>query len=414
MTPRFSVYVVAAVLVRLADEGARVGLALLALERTDNAAIGGLLVATVLVPHMVAAPVVGSLADRARRSHVVVAAGAVIFGLSLATTAVGLGRTPLPVVLAILLLGGCCGPAVTGALSSLVVRLVDAPSLPRAFGIDSLTYNMAGIAGPAVTALIAGALSPAAATYVLAACAVAGGVLVTALPLGRRAVLRHGRGWVEELAAGVRAVLGSRVLGTVTAATSVAQIGSGMLPVVAAVFATRNGDPSDAGWLLTVIAVGASVGSLLWTWRPAPPRLAAAVVTIGLVATGVPVMCGAAVSSSLALAGWFAISGLFNGPVFGALMLVRHQGAPEAVRSQVFALGAGAKLTANAAGAGLAGALAGLASPWQLLVAGALPVLGGVGATLALGRGRLTAGPYVSTAPDEPGRDATGAPGHHS
>jgi hypothetical protein len=42
-TRGFQRYLVTAVLIRLADEGARVGLVLLALERMNNAAVGGLL-----------------------------------------------------------------------------------------------------------------------------------------------------------------------------------------------------------------------------------------------------------------------------------------------------------------------------------------------------------------------------------
>ena len=59
-------YLITAVLIRLADEGARVALVLLALERTDSAAVGGLLVAALLVPQALAALAIGLLTDRAR------------------------------------------------------------------------------------------------------------------------------------------------------------------------------------------------------------------------------------------------------------------------------------------------------------------------------------------------------------
>ncbi|HEU4907496.1 MAG TPA: hypothetical protein VFT17_01390, partial [Propionibacteriaceae bacterium] len=58
-------YLITAVLIRLADEGARVALVLLALERTNSAAVGGLLVAVLLVPQVIAAPAIGLLTDRA-------------------------------------------------------------------------------------------------------------------------------------------------------------------------------------------------------------------------------------------------------------------------------------------------------------------------------------------------------------
>ncbi len=95
---RLAHYAVGAVLVRLADEGARVALLLLAAQRTGSASTGGAAVAALLVPHVVAAPVVGLLADRASRPRLVVAGAALGFGCALAVAAAGLGRLPLPVV----------------------------------------------------------------------------------------------------------------------------------------------------------------------------------------------------------------------------------------------------------------------------------------------------------------------------
>jgi MFS family permease len=127
-------YLITAVLVRLADEGARVGLVLLALERTKSAAVGGLLVAVLLVPQVVAAPAIGLLTDRARQPRWVLTISVAGFAASLAAVAFLLGRVPLPVVVAILLLGGCCGPSLTGGLTSQLPTLISESSLPRAFG----------------------------------------------------------------------------------------------------------------------------------------------------------------------------------------------------------------------------------------------------------------------------------------
>lgn len=176
-------YLIAAVLTRLADEGARVALVLIALQRTNSAAVGGLLVAALLVPQVVAAPAVGLLTDRARQPRWVLTASVVGFAASLAAVAFLLGRVPLPVVVAVLLLGGCCGPSLTGGLSSQLSTLVPDTSLPRAFGADSLTYNLSGIAGPAVAAIISGAAGAAIATLTLAGIAAAGALVLAILPL---------------------------------------------------------------------------------------------------------------------------------------------------------------------------------------------------------------------------------------
>jgi hypothetical protein len=101
------------------------------------------------------------LTDRARQPRWLPAASVVGFAASLAAVALLLGRVPLPVVVAVLLLGGCCGPSLTGGLTSQLSRLVPDASLPRAFGADSLTYNLSGIAGPADAAIVSGAAGAA-------------------------------------------------------------------------------------------------------------------------------------------------------------------------------------------------------------------------------------------------------------
>lgn len=216
MSGRLAHYAAAAVLVRLADEGARVVLTLLALQRTGSTAVGGALVAALLVPHVVAAPLVGVLTDRARRLRLVVAVAAAGFAAALGATATELGRLPLAVVVLMLLAGGCCGPALTGALTSQLPGLVPGERLPRAFGVDSLTYNGAGIVAPAAGAVIAAATSPAGATYALAASAALGAALTAALPVPTR--YQRPEAGMGDLLAGARVLVRDRVLAAVTAA----------------------------------------------------------------------------------------------------------------------------------------------------------------------------------------------------
>ncbi len=115
-------------LIRLADEGARVGLVLLAFERLNSAAVGGLLVAVPLAPQVVAAPAIGLLTDRARQPRWVLTISVAGFAASLAVVAFMLGRVPLPVVVAMSLVGGCCGPGLTGGLTSQLPRRVSESS----------------------------------------------------------------------------------------------------------------------------------------------------------------------------------------------------------------------------------------------------------------------------------------------
>ena len=382
---RLSHYAAASVLVRLADEGARVALVLLALQHNGNPAVSGALVAALLVPQVLAAPIVGLLIDRARRPRLVVAAAAMGFATAVALTGAGFDWLPFMVSVLVLLAGGCCGPALTGALSSLLPALVPKRVLPRAFGLDALTYNGAGITGPAVAAVVAGATTPTEATYVLAGCAALGGALVALLPVPPRT--QRTPADRTSLLAVLQQLVRNRVLAVVTGATTLGQIGMGALPIIAALIAEQHQRTAAAGWLLAALAAGGLLGSLAWTWRPVRPERASTVVMIGLGAVGSPLAVASVSSTVLATAALFALAGFSTGPLFGALQVTRVQEAPAEHLSQVFTLGAGAKITGSAAGAAFAGLIAGYTTTAaMLLLAGASSMLAGALGQLLLHR----------------------------
>jgi hypothetical protein len=391
-------YAVAAVLVRGADEGARVALVLLALERARSAALGGLLVAALLVPHVVAAGVVGAAADRSRRPLRLVAAASAGFAAALIVTSLTVGRLPTVVVIGVLLAGGCCGPALLGALSSRLPTLVTPGGAPRAFGVDAMTYGVAGMLGPAVAGVVAGRASAGAAAFVLGAGALLGAGAVAALPdAGGGARPEPGS---LRLSEGLRTMWRERVLALVTGATGVGQLGFGALPVVVAVVAVRQGKPAGAGLLLAAMTAGGLVGSLLWTMRPARSARAPEVVMAALLFSALPLAAGALTESGPVLAALLGLSGVANGPLLGGLLVTRQLFAPATVRTQVFTLGAGFKTSSTAAGSALAGLMAGWSTGSQLVLVAACPFVAALGgaAGLRLIRRRATGRAYSPTA----------------
>jgi MFS family permease len=373
---RLAAYLLAAGLVRLADEGARVALVLLAIQRTGSAGIGGALIAALLVPHVVAAPVVGLLVDRIRQPRAVLAPAALAFALSLASAAAGLGSVPLPLMIGVLLAGGCCGPALTGALTSQLSGLMRQSQLPRSFGLDSLTYNVAGIAGPALTAVLAGSLGARAATGALALSAALGAFALAVLPIRGKGG-EAGPAVAPPLTAGLQAVRRDRVLAVVTVASSVGQLGMGALPVIAAVLASRLDSPAKTGVLMAAVAAGALAGSLGWTLRPMPTRHAPLVVMVALIGCGAPLAVASSTGSLSVVVVLFGICGLSTGPFASALFTARQDRAPQQLRAQVFSIGAGLKTSTAAAGAALAGLLANSGTSTLLLLAGSCPLLAG-------------------------------------
>jgi hypothetical protein len=376
-------YVVAALLARTGDEGAKLAVMLLALA-VATPGVGGFGVACLMVPHVLAAPLMGRLIDRSSRPNRVLALATIAFGVLLSAASAGLGRLPDLAVMGLLLAAGTFGPAITGGLSSLVRHLNPETRLPRAFGVDSLTYNLGGMVGPAVAATVAVNL-PREACYL-----VAGIVAAAAIPLLllKPAVApAAGAGSQASLLGGLHSITGDRRLALATAATSIAQIGFGALAVAIPIRAHNLDQPVWAGGWFTAMAGGALLGSLVWSFRPAPAHVANRVVMTALAASGAALIGVALLRDPWLVTGAMALAGIANGPQFCALQLVRDQGSRDEDRAGVFTLAAGVKVAASALGTAVAGQLAGLPTTGLLLGAALAPLVSG-GAGLLLGADR--------------------------
>ncbi|MER5928665.1 MFS transporter [Streptomyces sp. NPDC002054] len=373
----FGRYLAAALAARFASEGVGIALVLLALERTGDAAHGAFVLTAWLAPHVLAAPLAGAAAARVRRPRLFYVGALAGFTTAVATLAVLLGRAPTPVVLAVAVAGGCCGPMVTGGLSSLVAGLVPAgPGRDRAYAWDASTYNAAAVTAPAVVSLVAATGSAGPAMGLLAGAGALAAVCATTLRYAMPERAPRGPG----LGAGLVALWRVPELRAITGATTLAFVGIGALTTTSVLFATALGSPGAGGVLMTAFALGALTGSLgvarLSAARaPFSPGLLARWALAG---TGVA-LAGAAFAPSLPVAAAaFAVAGVCDGPLLTATLRIRAAYAPEAVRTQVFTLGAGLKVTAASAGAALAGLAAGAPPQVLLLVVAALQLAAAV------------------------------------
>jgi predicted MFS family arabinose efflux permease len=276
----------------------------------------------------------------------------------------------------LLVVVGCGGPALTGALSSRLGEIVPAAQLSRAFGIDAATYGVAGVAGPALAAAAAALWSPTVATLVLAGCAVAGALVVVLLPVR----VRPSGARPPRMRDGMVAIGRSRPLLLVTVTTTLGETVAGVLPVAAVVVAQAAGLPDAAGWLVTALSAGALLGSLGWAWRPAAPEHLPRVLVVALVGVAVPLVVAAVLPPVPVVMGLlFALSGIADGPLVGAMFASRQQHSPAPVRGQVFTIAAGLRSTAAAGGAALAGLVAGLGPAVVLGLAAVFPLTGALG-----------------------------------
>ena len=100
------------------------------------------------------------------------------YGPALAAGALLLGRAPLALAAAAVVLAGVCGPLLTGGMSS---RLAATAGEGRE-GWDALSYGLGGTGGPALVALATAVTTPLTAVLALSAATGLAAVLTRTLP----------------------------------------------------------------------------------------------------------------------------------------------------------------------------------------------------------------------------------------
>lgn len=348
-------YLSAATPLRMAVGGSVVAIPILAVERFGDVAVGGALVAASLAPSILAAPLVGVTLDRTSRPRTLIAAAGVITAAAF-TTAAFVGAVPLPLVFAALIVAGAVTPFFMGGLSSFVTEAI--PDERRAYANDALSYNLGSVAGPAIVATAATLGSAQLAMLLMAAGALLGAVTTVFLTLSPQAAT-SGSIW-SSMRNGLTHIATHRPLAVVTASGTLSQFGAGGLAIAAVTLSLeRVGSADEGAIIVSAAAIGGLIGALAIAARQGNlrPEL---VMGAGFAGTGVFTVAAALdlgfVWSVIAI----GLSGLFTASSSAAMLLLRKQQSPIAVRSQVFTVGAGLRATASAAGAAVAGATAGL------------------------------------------------------
>lgn len=347
---------VGATLSRLSTEMNSVAVVLFVLAETHSAQIAGLTVAASTLPTVVTGPLVGAWLDRSRFRRAAFLASPLLLALAMAGFLVVGDRLPAGVLVLMGFLAGLPSPVRTGGFSGLIPTVVPEPVLPRAYGFEAVSYNVAGIAGPALAGAVAGAAGASWAIVATALVALVAVVVVAQVPI----VPASGapRRFVPALRAGLALLWRVRPLRSVTVATTVSQVSFGLIVVAFPLLAHELGHPRAAGGLLfSVFAVGALVGSV--SYARVAARVAeepAAMIGFGVFALAL-VAIGAAPTLQVALIASFA-AGLVDGPLLAATLNLRQRHAPGWLRTQVFTTAASLKIGAFAIGSAMAGLMA--------------------------------------------------------
>jgi MFS family permease len=332
------------------------------------------LLASLTIAAAAGGPLFGAMLDRSRYPDRLLAGTLAAYALGLIAISAAAGRVPMPFVVVIALTAGLFNPAVAGGWTAQLPRIVTGRELSRSSALDAMTYSTASLAGPALAALIAAAFG--ARLAVVGAAALVGLAVPSACSLRQYRRSHYPRDRVpgpalaphRQVAAGFAAIVARRPLLRATATSVVSYVGIGMLVVCCPVLgAQRLGGAARGALLLSAIAAASLIANAVLarrSWRGEPDiRVFVSTLIIGVS------MAAAAITP-----GWLtllavAVGGVGEGPQLTALFAVRHRESPEHMRGQIYTTAASLKIGGMAAGAALAGPLAGRSVTTCLLVA---------------------------------------------
>lgn len=373
-------YAAGAAVARTGDEMAGPALLLAGLAATGSSATASALLAASTAAAAVGGPVLGALLDRSARPGRLLAGALAGQAAGLAAVLVCLGRAPAAVPLLIAAASGLLAPALSGGWTAQLPRVAGPRSLPRATALDAMTFHVAALAGPALTAAAATLYGAGAAVLTAAALLAAALPAARALPRAAAPPPRSGR-LAGEVAAGFRALAHTPALARVTGASVLSCAAQGVLVACTPLLGERHLGGAGHGALLLAVLAGAALAANAVLARlrrpPAPESLFRAATLLQGAALPLAAAAGhpAPLAAAVVLVAAVVLAGLGEGPQLTALFAIRHREAPPRLRGQVFTTGASLKTSGFALGAAAAGPLADASLPGALLAAAAVHLL---------------------------------------
>ncbi|TKG69112.1 MFS transporter [Prauserella endophytica] len=361
-------YLLGATVARTGDELSGPALLVLGLAATGSIETGSALLTGLTISAAVGGPLLGAVLDRSRRPGMLLAAALGCYAGGLAIVLAGVGTVATPLVVAVALGAGLLNPALSGGWTAQLPRLVDTRTLPRANGLDAMTFGGASLAGPALAGVLASAFgAPVAlvAAIVLVAAAIPAALALPSQQPAPRTRLLH------DLLAGIRAIGASRSLLRATATSVVSFAGFGMLLVATPLLGEqRFGDAGLGALLLSVLAATALLANAVLARAPRLLARPDRAVLASTALLGAGMLLATVPGPAVLVVAAAAVAGLGEGPQLTALFAIRHREAPDGLRARIFTTGASLKITGLAAGSALAGPVA-AASPTACLLTAA-------------------------------------------
>jgi MFS family permease len=397
-------YLAGAAAARSGDEMSGPAVLLLGFAVTGRPGTGSELLASLTIAAAVGGPAFGAVLDRSLRPDRVLAATLGAYAAGLVAIDAAVGRLPIPLVVLVALAAGLFGPAVAGGWTAQLPRVVTGPGLARGSALDAMSYSAASLVGPALAALIAAALGARWAVVTAAALvALAVPAACSLAPYRPPPLAVPVQSAYRQVAAGFAVIVTRRPLLRATLTSVVSYVGIGMLLVCFPVLgAQRLGGAPRGALLISAMAAASLIANALLARRPPRAQPDAGVLVSTLV-------IGASMALAAIAPGWLTVlavaaGGAGDGPQLTSLFAVRHRETPERMRGQVYTTAASLKIAGLAAGAALAGPLAGRSVTACLVAAAGFEVLAAAAYLLTGSRGRAPA----DTSPSGAGTGAAG------
>ena len=377
-------YLWGAIPARLGDEMSGQAMLLLGIAVAHTITLGSTLLASLTFAAAIGGPLLGAVLDRSGRPGKLLAAAIALYAVAIFGIAFSLGHIPVWLSVVFAMLAGFFMPAISGGWSSRLATFTPSSRMARASALDATTFNIAGLAGPALAGLIAAWANAHWAVVVLIVLLAASLPMAWALPHAPLPAPKT-TPFIHTLLAGFQIIGRQYALLRITIVSVLSYAGIGMLWVLCPLIGqTAFGNVGYGGLLLSVLSVSALIATLLyskWGTRFSPDTIA--FLTTLLLGAAVLLLLFSSNAPIVILA--MALAGAADGPQLAAIFAIRHREAPSHLRSQVFTTGASVKITAAATGAFTAGMLAPVSLPLTITVAAGLQ-LAAAGVFLLLSR----------------------------
>jgi MFS family permease len=385
-----------ACLSRLAGRMLMLAIVLYVLERFHSPELAGWSTFATIAPGLIVSPLAGAWLDRIGPARGIVVDMAVSALLILALATAGLtDALGVPLLLIIVTLFSLTTPLSSAGIRALLPRLVPGDSLDRANALDTTSYALIDIGGPAIAGLLFGMAGPNASMFTIATLYALAGLCLVPLavrpsphaPRARGSRPPGARQVLHEAVAGVGYVLRNLSLRGLALSYALYQLCLGILfvavPTIVVQQLGAEGYVVGGLWALTGLAgaVGAlSVGHMRTTGRERT------LICAGLLATSVATFPIAALFGLPGLVIGLALVGFFSGPVDVGVLSLRQRRTEPGWLGRVLAVSMSLNMSGLPVGAALGGIVVSLSVSATFAVAGAAAMLAAFAAWVLIPR----------------------------